>query len=85
MAKANSCGLIGQSWWEPLDNWEYCERLSFVITESVGELYKTLIHEMKLGPYLDFCGSHPRNKESLNISREIGNNLLENILKNSMG
>jgi len=54
MAKANSSGLIRHPWRVPLDNWKYCDCLSFVIPEALGEVYKSLIHEIKFWPYPNF-------------------------------
>lgn len=47
MAKADSSGLIGHPWWVPPDTWKYWDYLPFVTTEALGEVYKSLMHEIK--------------------------------------
>lgn len=53
-AKVKSNGLILHSRQVPLDNWKYCNCLLFVIIEALGEIYKSMIHEMKFGAYPNF-------------------------------
>lgn len=50
VANAKSNGLGGQPCQIPLDSWKYNDCLVLVITEALDAVYKSLIHEMKLGP-----------------------------------
>ena len=45
ITKAKSNGLKGQPWWVPLCKLKYSEFNLFVMTEALGEEYKSLTHD----------------------------------------